>query len=139
MEEGKQKGLENDAISVFGINPKIVSENNYIIANFDTIVEKMRNGKPINKLPTKYIAYFLSVSQYTGDYKNAIRYFYDHYKNEIYQLPKQRSVYAARTNLDKNSSEYKQFLIYRDELLSRRQEDLTIGNNASKNLEYSRP
>ena len=138
LEEGKRKGLENDAISVFGVNPKIVSENNYIIANFDTIVRKMRNGNPIKKLPIKYIAYFLSASHYKCDYKDAVQYFYDHYKNGNYQLPKQHSVYSGQTNMDKESPEYKQFLIYREDLLSQRQNDLTIGNNVSQNLEYSR-
>ena len=136
LEEGKQKGLEKDEIHVFGPNPKIVSENNYIIANFDTIVEKMRNGKPIKKLPTIYIAYFLSVSHYICDYNDAVKYFFDHYKNGSYQLPKQHSVYSGQTNLDKESQEYKQFLTYRDELLSKRQNDLTIGNSTSQNLEY---
>lgn len=138
LEEGKQKGLEKDEIHVFGPNPKIVSENNYIIANFDTIVGKMRNGKPIKKLPIIYIAYFLSVSHYICDYKDAVKYFFDHYKNGSYQLPKQHSLYSGQTNLDKESQEYKQFLIYRDELLSQRQNDLTIGNNVSQNLEYLR-
>lgn len=138
LEEGKQKGLEKDEIHVFGPNPKIVSENNYIIANFDTIVGKMRNGKPIKKLPIIYIAYFLSVSHYICDYKDAVKYFFDHYKNGSYQLPKQHSLYSGQTNLDKESQEYKQFLIYRDELLSQRQNDLTIGNSASQNLEYLR-
>ena len=136
LEEGKQKGLEKDEIHVFGPNPKIVSENNYIIANFDTIVGKMRNGKPIKKLPIIYIAYFLSVSHYICDYKDAVKYFFDHYKNGSYQLPKQHSLYNGNTNLDKESQDYKQFLIYRDELLSQRQNDLTIGNSASQNLEY---
>ena len=138
LEEGKRKGLENDAIHVFGINPQIVSENNYIIDNFDTIVGKMRNGNPIKKLPIKYIAYFLSASHYKCDYKDAVQYFYDHYKNGNYQLPKQHSVYSGQTNMDKESPEYKQFLIYREDLLSQRQNDLTIGNNVSQNLEYSR-
>lgn len=136
LEEGKQKGLEKDEIHVFGPNPKIVSENNYIIANFDTIVGKMRNGKPIKKLPIKYIAYFLSVSHNICDYKDAVKYFFDHYKNGSYQLPKQHSLYNGNTNLNKESQDYKQFLIYRDELLSQRQNDLTIGNSASQNLEY---
>ena len=138
LEEGKQKGLEKDEIHVFGPNPKIVSENNYIIANFDTIVGKMRNGKPIMKLPIIYIAYFLSVSHYICDYKDAVKYFFDHYKNGSYQLPKQHSLYSGQTNLDKESQEYKQFLIYREDLLSQRQNDLTIGNSASQNLEYLR-
>ena len=63
-------------------------------------------------------------------------YFYDHYKNGNYQLPKQHSLYNGNTNLNKESQDYKQFLIYRDELLSQRQNDLTIGNSASQNLEY---
>ncbi len=138
LEEGKQKGLEKDEIHVFGPNPKIVSENNYIIANFDTIVGKMRNGKPIKKLPIIYIAYFLSVSHYICDYKDAVKYFFDHYKNGSYQLPKQHSLYSGQTNSDKESQEYKQFLIYREDLLSQRQNDLTIGNSASQNLEYLR-
>ena len=138
QEEGKRKGLEDDAIHVFGVNPQIVSENNYIIAHFDTIVKKMRNGKAIKKIPIIYISYFLSVSHYKCDYKDAVQYFYDHYKNGNYQLPKQHSLYSGQTNLDKESQEYKQFLIYRDELLSQRQNDLTIGNSASQNLEYLR-
>lgn len=138
QEEGKRKGLEDDAIYVFGVNPQIVSENNYIIAHFDTIVKKMRNGKAIKKIPIIYISYFLSVSHYKCDYKDAVQYFYDHYKNGSYQLPKQHSLYSGQTNLDKDSQEYKQFLIYRDELLSQRQNDLTIGNSASQNLEYLR-
>lgn len=138
LEEGKQKGLEKDEIHVFGPNPKIVSENNYIIANFDTIVGKMRNGKPIKKLPIIYIAYFLSVSHYICDYKDAVKYFFDHYKNGSYQLPKQHSLYSGQTNMDKESPEYEKFLKYRDELLSQRQNDLTIGNNVSQNVEYLR-
>ena len=138
LEEGKRKGLENDAIHVFGINPQIVSENNYIIDNFDTIVGKMRNGNPIKKLPIKYIAYFLSASHYKCDYKDAVQYFYDHYKNGNYQLPKQHSVYRGRIEMDKKSQEYEKFLKYRDELLSQRQNDLTIGNNVSQNVEYLR-
>lgn len=138
QEEGKQKGLEDDAIHVFGVNPQIVSENNYIIAHFDTIVGNMRNGKAIKKLPLRYISYFLSVSHYKCDYKDAVQYFYDHYKNGNYQLPKQHSVYRGRIEMDKKSQEYEKFLKYRDELLSQRQNDLTIGNNVSQNVEYLR-